>query len=286
VIAWRSVSDGISQVYFQLYGSDGLPLGSNTPVSAGRSGDSQVDFDLAVDPESGEFVVAWINETDSSEYAIMAQRYDDLGMTAGSSLLLSNLPAAGGDDISAAIDASGNYTVCWTDSRSSSRRVYMTIVKSDDFIDEIVAIPDPSVTARSEHGAVAITGNEVLTVWSDNRSTGKGYDVYANSQSYSSTPAYEIDDDPMRPGSFALSQNYPNPFNPATTFKFYMPKAGDATIEIINSLGQILLSESMERLPLGWHEYTYNASDQPSGVYFYRIRTDEQTASRKMVLLK
>jgi hypothetical protein len=285
VITWRSITSGIGQVYFQLYGSDGAPIGLNVPVESGTSTVSQTDFDLAVDPGSGEFVIAWINESDSTSAAVMAQRYTNLGIPVDSSMLLSNLPAAGGDDISAALDASGFYTVSWTDSRSSFGRVYMVTVQSDNTVGAVTPIADQSVVARSEHSSVTMTGTDILAVWSDNRDTGEGYDIYANSRTYSSTPADEIDD-PLIPTDFVLAQNYPNPFNPTTVIRFYMHETGKATLDIHNVLGQVVKTQSWDRLTRGWHEYTYEASSQPSGVYFYRLRTGNYSESKKMILLK
>jgi len=71
---------------------------------------------------------------------------------------------------------------------------------------------------------------------------------------------------------FALEQNYPNPFNPSTTIGFGIPKKGNVRLSILNILGEeirILLNEEKEA---GYHSINFNASDLPSGVYFYKIQ--------------
>jgi hypothetical protein len=215
----------------------------------------------------------------------MARRFSDLGLPIESSLLLSNLPAAGGETISTAIDASGNCSVSWVDSRSGFRRVYMTTILSDNSITPVSTVTDEGVIARGEHGSLAMTGDKILAVWADNRQSGKGYDVYLNSQDYSASPADE-QDDPLVPTGFVLAQNYPNPFNPLTTIRFRMPKAGAASLEILNMLGQVVNTVRWSNLAPGWHEYEYDASQRPSGVYFYRVRTGQYTQSKKMALVK
>ncbi|MCB2231312.1 S8 family serine peptidase [bacterium] len=93
------------------------------------------------------------------------------------------------------------------------------------------------------------------------------------------------------PQSFTLEQNYPNPFNPTTTISFALPTATDARLEIFNSLGQLVSVIHDGSLPAGTHSFEWNATGDhggkvASGVYFYRLSTDTQTDSRKMILLK
>jgi hypothetical protein len=88
------------------------------------------------------------------------------------------------------------------------------------------------------------------------------------------------------PEEFELSQNYPNPFNPTTEIVFSLPTETHVRLEVFNVLGQsvdVLVDRSYSP---GTHMVTWNAGGQSSGVYFYRITTDEQSMTRKMLLLK
>ncbi len=71
---------------------------------------------------------------------------------------------------------------------------------------------------------------------------------------------------------FHMDQNYPNPFNPTTTIKFVLPEDAVVTLTIYNLLGQevatVLNHEQMDQGP---DDVTFDASNLPSGVYFYRI---------------
>ncbi|MFZ1683274.1 MAG: T9SS type A sorting domain-containing protein [Candidatus Zixiibacteriota bacterium] len=89
----------------------------------------------------------------------------------------------------------------------------------------------------------------------------------------------------LAPSTFALSQNYPNPFNPTTAIEFALPTATNYTLTIYNVQGQEV--QSFE----GTHEAGYvtvnwNASNNASGVYFYKLTAGTFTATKKMVLLK
>jgi photosystem II stability/assembly factor-like uncharacterized protein len=97
------------------------------------------------------------------------------------------------------------------------------------------------------------------------------------------------------PESFQLSQNYPNPFNPTTKIMFSVPtfplyergdKGGFVTLKIYDLLGREIITLVNEQLQPGSYEVQWSASNIPSGVYFYRLTTDNFTDTKKMVLIK
>lgn len=88
------------------------------------------------------------------------------------------------------------------------------------------------------------------------------------------------------PEKFELSQNYPNPFNPSTKIKFSLTKTSFAEMKIYNILGQQVAVLVNESLKPGIYEVSFNASVFPSGVYFYRLVTNDFTETKKMVLIK
>ncbi len=85
---------------------------------------------------------------------------------------------------------------------------------------------------------------------------------------------------------FELDQNYPNPFNPATTIKFALPVASDVMLKIYNTLGEEISTLVSRRLEAGTHEYVWDASHLPSGIYVSVLQTDDGVRSRKMILMK
>jgi hypothetical protein len=93
------------------------------------------------------------------------------------------------------------------------------------------------------------------------------------------------------PKQYSLSQNYPNPFNPSTEIRFALPKSCEVHVEVLNVLGQTVRTLTSGLQTAGTHFVTWDGTDErgnsvASGVYFYRIVSDEFTTSRKMVLLK
>ena len=88
------------------------------------------------------------------------------------------------------------------------------------------------------------------------------------------------------PRYFQLSQNYPNPFNPITIINYSIPQASYITLKIYNVLGkEITTLVNEEKLP-GNYKVEFNGSNLSSGIYFYRIRAGNFTATKKLVILK
>ncbi len=88
------------------------------------------------------------------------------------------------------------------------------------------------------------------------------------------------------PNEFALHQNYPNPFNPSTTIKFDLPEKSNVSIVIYNVLGQTISTLLNEELNAGYHEVKFSAENLSSNIYFYRIKTDNNVAVKKMMVIK
>ncbi|WP_457565302.1 T9SS type A sorting domain-containing protein, partial [Caldithrix abyssi] len=89
------------------------------------------------------------------------------------------------------------------------------------------------------------------------------------------------------PKSFELRQNFPNPFNPLTKIRFGLPRAGKISITVYNILGKKVATVFEGDKPAGYHVVTFNGSHLASGIYFYRLTTEDGKAFiRKMVLLK
>ena len=98
----------------------------------------------------------------------------------------------------------------------------------------------------------------------------------------------DINDDPLNslPASFELAQNYPNPFNPTTTIEFALPVSGKARLAVYNVLGQEVAVLVDRHLPAGTHAFEFDASNRPSGIYFYRLSHPEGIETKKMTLIK
>jgi hypothetical protein len=86
---------------------------------------------------------------------------------------------------------------------------------------------------------------------------------------------------------FALHQNYPNPFNPQTNISYSLPRASNVTLKVYDILGREVMSLiKSERESEGIHNVTFDATNLPSGVYFYRLQAEKFVETKRMVLMK
>ncbi|MGV8017037.1 MAG: T9SS type A sorting domain-containing protein [Ignavibacteria bacterium] len=89
------------------------------------------------------------------------------------------------------------------------------------------------------------------------------------------------------PTSFELHQNYPNPFNPTTKIAFDLPKDAKVKLVIYDILGrEIKTLIHNEFRTAGKYITEFNGSNLASGVYFYRLQTNDYVSVKKMVLIK
>jgi hypothetical protein len=88
------------------------------------------------------------------------------------------------------------------------------------------------------------------------------------------------------PESFDLAQNYPNPFNPSTQISYSLPQAGNVQISVFNVLGQKVATLVDGQKAAGVHVVEFDGSAHASGMYFYRIDTENFSETKKMVMLK
>jgi len=105
---------------------------------------------------------------------------------------------------------------------------------------------------------------------------GKNYGTIVGVKNYKSS----------LPNKVSLSNNYPNPFNPATTINYQIPKASNVQIKVYDVLGKEVAELVNEKKEPGRYNVQFDASNLPSGLYFYRMQAGKFSEVRKMLLMK
>jgi len=99
-------------------------------------------------------------------------------------------------------------------------------------------------------------------------------------------PVAIAQENPEIPSEYALNQNYPNPFNPRTTIEYTLPRREHVSLDIYDIRGTKLETLVDDMQDQGRHKVQFDASRYSSGIYFYSLRGEDYSETKKMVLVK
>jgi hypothetical protein len=88
------------------------------------------------------------------------------------------------------------------------------------------------------------------------------------------------------PIKYALEQNYPNPFNPSTMISYSIPQNSFVTLNVYDIIGNEVATLVNQTQSAGKYDIRFDASNLSNGVYFYTIKTDNFSSTKKMILMK
>src|SRR4030095_13784623 len=136
------------------------------------------------------------------------------------------------------------------------------------------------INAGPQPGIRFVNTDSCFTVWTENSYNN----VWASN---GCTPPHvtEILGNQI-PQKYFLLQNYPNPFNPNTRISFGLLKASFVKLTVYNVLGEVAAILMNEQKQAGIYDINFNASNLSSGVYLYKLETENFTDVKKMLLIK
>jgi hypothetical protein len=126
-------------------------------------------------------------------------------------------------------------------------------------------------------------------IWRVRAENGSGYSPWSTASPYvtsgigTATPIETGDELPM---TAELFQNYPNPFNPVTTISFDIPNTSDVSVKIYDLMGREVSTLVSRTLSAGHHEVRWDARENASGLYLYRLMAGSFVTSKTLTLLK
>jgi hypothetical protein len=159
----------------------------------------------------------------------------------------------------------------------------LQVSTSQDFVS--VMIDSSTITDT----CLAVSGLEYNTLyyWRVSASNIGGSSEWSTVWQFQSlVDGLQILDPNQIPLSYKLQQNYPNPFNSSTIIEFHLPQAGYTEIKIFNTLGENVATLLSSHLQAGVYRLSWDAAHQPSGMYFYRISSNNFRQVKRMVLTK
>ncbi|MFH5882876.1 MXAN_6640 family putative metalloprotease [Halalkalibaculum sp. DA3122] len=127
-------------------------------------------------------------------------------------------------------------------------------------------------------------GFKLTTSWNWQAITQAG--IVISNSGKSESGEYNLELAPFASEGTEVTQNYPNPFNPTTKIEFGLLQQSHVQLSVYNVAGQKVSTLRDEILPAGVYEVLFDGSNLASGVYFYRLVTDQQVIVKKMTLIK
>ena len=298
ILTWTDYRNGKNNpdIYAQKYNSSDAPLGFNFKVND-DTGSAWQRFPAVAVENSGNFVISW-QDARKGNFDIYSQRYNSSPTPLGS-----NFEAD--DDIlnsyhwSPAITMadSGSFVIAWHDFRNGNPDIYAQTYNAFGIpAGSNYLVSNPRFTAFEQaEPSLSSSNSRIYFTWMENRIGN--WDIYARVVDWTWTKVGE-DESAGLPKSFELSQNYPNPFNPSTTLPFTVKSSQwsvvspiHTTLKVYNILGQLVRILVDEEKAPGNYKVVWDGKDNSgkevsSGIYFYQLKTEEYTATRKMVLLR
>jgi hypothetical protein len=154
-------------------------------------------------------------------------------------------------------------------------------------------IPMTSGSVTVQFNYTAPGSGNIDTLWatglatnSDNGTSGDDWNWATSKRIIIRSPNGVTNISSKIPGSFSLSQNYPNPFNPSTKINFSLPENTEAKLTVYDMGGkevEVLVNQSLQA---GVYSADWHPVNLSSGIYFYTLKTNKFTDTRKMILVK
>jgi hypothetical protein len=211
-----------------------------------------VDIEPSSDPQGFTYNVGWIEDNEWLKYTVN-------------------------------VNTSGTYRAAFRVASTSSIgriRIYM----NNQPLSNVVPIPNTGgwqnwVTVNVENLQLNAGTHELIISFP----TG-GYNL--NQMTFSITSTSIDEDKGSIQQKYELEQNYPNPFNPSTEIQFHLPENSMVELTILNLQGEIVEKIVNQYMIAGSYSVKYEASGLSSGIYFYRLKTENFSDTRKMILYR
>ena len=128
-----------------------------------------------------------------------------------------------------------------------------------------------------------------LTFSATLRAYGSAVYILADSVFHMTVPtltSVAVQPQPTAPIAFTLNQNFPNPFNPSTMIQYSIPHASRVTLKVYDVLGRVVSVLVDEQKNAGTYSIEFDGRSLSSGVYYYRLTSNNNSDVKRMLLLK
>jgi hypothetical protein len=278
-VFWTDKRDGNSEIYYKRSADGGMTWGADTRLTNNPNNSTAVNASFW----ANDLRIVWEDDRDGN-LEIYYKYSADAGLTWGTDTRFTNNPAS---SIAPSLldDGDGFVDVVWEDDRDGNNEIYFKQKMENVWGPDIRLTNNPGF---SEMPSFAENADEVHVIWMDNRD-GNSEIYYKKNPRGNPSGIANINSE--IPEKFSLLQNYPNPFNPVTKIRFDIPNNKQLTTNntqliIYDVLGNEIAALVDNTLKPGKYEVDWNATNYPSGIYIYKLVTEDFVDFKKMILIK
>ena len=305
-VVWNFNSGSTTSIYYDKSTDGGTTFGTDIIISSGTTPNNlpngaqtfpSIAADISGGPRNGYLYVVFSDARNGDADIFLCSSTN--GGNNWSAPVRANNDAIGNGKLQywpwIGVNDNGNIAILWLDTRNTANNTIFEsyLARSSDggltFTNELLSSqPSPTSVPGSnvrfgDYICIDYWKNKIVPVWTDERAGGYEMEIYTaaiNTIVGVEPIAKEV------PAEYKLFQNYPNPFNPSTNIRYQVSNNGFVTLKIYDVLGKEISTLVNEKHVAGTYEVAFNATQYPSGVYFYKLTTDRYTDTKKMILLK
>ena len=275
-VVWNDTRGGKTEIYYISSSDGGINWGTESRLTNHTTGFASYPNVAA----SGQFVnVVW-QDTRDGNYEIYYNCSTDGGINWAADMRLTN---NSGTSFQPSLAVSGlDIHVVFNDNRDGNNEIYYKH-SSNNGINWDADTRLTNNSLYSIYPSISISGTTLNIIWSDNRDGN--YEIYYKRNPTGNVGIHNINSG--IPNKFDLSQNYPNPFNPKTKIDFEFPLDGRITLKVYDITGhEIAVLLNNEFKTANYYTIDFDGSNLASGIYFYRLQSENFMNVKRMVLIK
>lgn len=237
---------------------------------------------VAVDNLNNVYITGFIAVLNPLSYDIATIKYNSSGVEQW--VRTYNGPNNRSDNAnSLALDNLGNIYVAGWNNDSTNLSDFVTIMYDPEGNEQWVQRYNGPIDSTDQLFSIAVANANNIYVTGTSRGIGSVNDIVTIK--YTQPIGITLISN-EQPYTYKLEQNYPNPFNPQTIIHFQVLAKGDVKLVVFDILGREIETLMNQNLEAGYYKVLWDGSKLPSGIYYYTIKTEKFSASKKMVLLK
>lgn len=229
--------------------------------------------------QNGNIILVWEKDTANFQAHVYFQEFTEQGIPVSEIIKVNDKPATTTSSTVADIDSDNRFIIVWEEWPNLMAQRFSSDMKKIGTNFKL----NTQQTKGDIFPCVRLRNGKIYTAWT--RTNGNSSSIWMNILDFNN-PLVVVNHVEEIPQSYSLLQNYPNPFNPTTTIEYSISSGADVKIIVLDLLGRKIRTLVDEEKSVGNYKVKFDASGLSSGVYFYRLQTNEFVRTKRFILLR